>query len=277
MAVRMMDQSIIGQVDISTIPPTGFRVENAFMAVTTDAGPEGLFRERVAERLKALGKSPRAVSIEIGANVGYVRDLLDPEKTGIPRADRLNRLAAALETTADYLLAQSDASAQIISEVRFGEFRQEWRGSPSDRLPVHGTGYCDDLEIEVDGQVVRIEQSLFEPTHVIQMIQRPPALRGYNDAYAIYFHGSSMEHRFYQGEIGIVVPAPPPGPGDFVVVQLNDGATEDVIHVLVKRLIRTTSSYVELEQFNPAVRFRVDRRRVTRMHRILGSTDIFRH
>jgi len=50
-------------------------------------------RERIQARLAATGKSAHAVSLEIGAGQGYVRDLLDPAKGGYPRADKLNALA----------------------------------------------------------------------------------------------------------------------------------------------------------------------------------------
>lgn len=82
-----------------------------------------------------------------------------------------------------------------------------------------------------------------------------------------------MEPRFFQREIGIVSPTPPPGPGDFVVVQLNDGNHDDVVHVLVKQLIRVTSTVVELRQLNPEMTFTIERRRVSRMHRIVMSGD----
>lgn len=237
------------------------------------AAPEAL-APRLRERLDLAGISPRKLSLELGANVAYVGQVISG-KGGMPSADRLQRMAELLGTTTDYLLGRTENPAQPTSEVSFGEFRQNWRGPPSEKLEVRGTGYCDDLEIEVDGRIERIEQTLFEPGHVIQLIERPPALRGVPGAYAIYFHGSSMEKRFFQGEIGIVSPTPPPGPGDFVVAQLNDGTSEEVVHVLVKQLVRITSAYVEFEQFNPALRFRVDRKRITRMHRILGPTELF--
>lgn len=235
-----------------------------------------LLRERVLERLTVMGKTPRAVSIEIGANQGYLRDLLDPEKGGTPSAARLQRLAEALATTTDYLMGLASTSAQPISEVSFGEAPPRGDRSRSDGIRVLGTAYCADLEVEsATGEVVKIEQSLFEADHVVSLIERPPALRAAQDAYAIYFHGSSMEPRYYQGEIGIVDPRRPPGPGDFVVVQLCDGQSDDVVTVLVKQLVRTTSAYIELRQFNPDLSFRVPRGKVKRLHRIIGPNEAY--
>jgi len=39
--------------------------------------------------------------------------------------------------------------------------------------------------------------------------------------------------------------------------------------VLLKRLIRRSGSYIELEQFNPPAKFRVDAARVKAVHRVM--------
>lgn len=266
----MMDISIVGQADISTILPPSLLWENPLVETREK------LRQRLAERIAERDTSMHRLSKAIGANAGYVRDLLDPEKSSMPSADRLQALARELDTTTDWLLGKAENPAQPISEVSFHDMRPQWRGeSRSDKIPVYASGYCDDLEVEADGELHHIEQSLFEPGNVVQMIQRPPALWAAREAYAIYFHGSSMEDRFYQGEIGIVNPQRPPGPGDFVVVQLNDGQSAEVIHVLVKRLIRQTANFVELQQLNPRLTFRIDRKRVARMHLILSPTSLF--
>lgn len=122
--------------------------------------------------------------------------------------------------------------------------------------------------------MVAIERCSFDPDYHVRMIARPPALRGQRDLYAIYFHGDSMAPRFEPGEIGIVDPARPPAPGDYVVVQLTNGSSEDVVSVLVKRLVRQTARELLLEQFNPPITFAVPRVKVKRLHRILRETDL---
>lgn len=234
-------------------------------------------RERLRGRMAERGTSARALSKTIGANEAYVGQILRGTG-GMPSGARLLEMARELATTTDWLIGRAENSTQPDSEIGFRDVPVAWRGrgeGRGERIPVFGTGYCDDLEIPDDGQVIRVEQTLFEPEHVVQMIERPAALWAAKEAYAIYFHGSSMEPRFVQGEIGIVNPARPPGPGDCVVVQLNDGSTADVVHVLVKRLVRQTASYVELEQFNPPLTFRIDRKRVARMHLILSPAHLY--
>lgn len=262
------DTGIIPHLSTGIIPlcdKEPFR-DNARMATERE-----FLAQRITEAREKMGLSAREVSMRATGKPDVLRDMLRRQST--PNGPTLAKIAEVLETTTDWLLGRSHNVSQPKSEVGFHDVSLGFRGPRSPKLPVYGTGYCDDLEIELDGNCVQIEQTMFEPSHVVHMISRPPALVGSEGAYGIYFYGSSMEPRYNQGEIGVVVTTPPPGPGDFVVVQLNDGNGDDVVHVLVKRLVRATSSYVELEQLNPAIIFRVERRRVTRMHRIVMSGE----
>jgi phage repressor protein C with HTH and peptisase S24 domain len=124
------------------------------------------------------------------------------------------------------------------------------------------------------GAMLDVERCSFDADHTVRMIARPPALQGARDLYAIYFHGESMMPRFEPGEVGIVDPTRPAGPGDYVLVQLNNGEEDHVTSVLVKRLVRTSARELVLEQFNPPATFTVPKARVARVHRILPQTDL---
>lgn len=235
---------------------------------------DGDFRDRLRHLMAEHGLSARALSKAIGANVTYVAQLLNG-RGGNPSSDKLRELAAALRTTTDYLVGRTDLAAQPISEVSFRDVPNGWRDrNASGGIPLLGTGYCDDMIITEDGKQFEIERIQLELDHTVRMIERPAALWAARDAYAIYFHGASMEPRFFQGEVGIVDPRRPPGPGDFVVVQLSDGASDHVVTVLVKQLVRQNSSFVELAQFNPGLTFQVPRSKVARMHRIVPTGEL---
>jgi hypothetical protein len=234
-------------------------------------------RERIQERLTATRKSAHAVSLEIGAGQGYVRDLLDPAKGGYPRADKLNALARALGTTTDFLTGVSTNAQQVQSEVTIADRRLDWRGPLPDLppIPLVGTGDCATMQFaDETGAMLDVERCSFDADHTVRMIARPPALQGARDLYAIYFHGESMMPRFEPGEVGIVDPTRPAGPGDYVLVQLNNGEEDHVTSVLVKRLVRTSARELVLEQFNPPATFTVPKARVARVHRILPQTDL---
>jgi hypothetical protein len=231
--------------------------------------------DRVDRRLADLGKSRYWLSMQItgGKHQGIFRDI--QRRGSVPGAERLASIAERLGTTTDYLLGKVENPEQVRSEISVRELPAAWHGTPADSIPVLGTGYCEDLIVHGDdGQDVSVERLMLETDHVVRMIERPKALWAAKDAYAIYYHGSSMEPRFYQGELGIVDPRRPPSPGDFVVVQLNDGESDTVITVLVKQLERIAGGYVYLSQFKPAGTFRIERARVTRMHRICSPNEL---
>ncbi len=233
-----------------------------------------ILANRVRERIDALGKSPREISIAATGKPDLVRDIYRHKR--MPTGPVLHALAQALETTTDHLLGKADSALQPVSEVSFREPPMPWGAPPPEGIPLIGSGFCDDLAIQdEDGGEFEVERVMLEADHVIRMITRPPALVGARDAYAIYYHGSSMEPRFRQGDVGVVDPRRPAAPGDDVVVQLrNSDGTEDVMTVLVKELVRATGSYVELRQFNPQRVFRIPRARVAHLHRIVPIAEL---
>jgi transcriptional regulator with XRE-family HTH domain len=68
-------------------------------------------KDRIALRLKSLGLSPRAASIKAGLNTHFLQAVLSG-KSESPRGDNLTKLAAALETTAQWLLDGTGDPAQ---------------------------------------------------------------------------------------------------------------------------------------------------------------------
>lgn len=232
---------------------------------------------RLREELERVGISKRKLSLAIGAHAGYVRDLLDPERFNVPSASRLNALAFELGVSSDYLIGATDNPSPVLSEVGISEQPVNWRGPLADLppIPLVGTGDCATISFEDEtGNMLEVERCSFDAHHTVRMIARPPALRGAQELYAIYFHGESMLPRFEPGEVGIVDPRRPAGPGDYVLVQLNSGDDDAVASVLVKRLVRANSRELVLEQFNPAATFAVPRDRVARVHRILRETEL---
>lgn len=267
----IMDISMERQGDFSTIPLDIVAWDNPRMPTSKEK-----LRERLPQLIADSGKSMHAISKEIGANPGYVRDLLDPSKTSMPSAARLESLATALRTTTDFLLGKVNAAQQPISEVTFEAQPISWAGGGVKGLPILGTGYCDDLTVETDGEIFDVERIIIETDHIVHLVERPPALWNSPDAYAIYFQGSSMDPAFEQGDMGVVDPRRPASPGNYVVAQINDGSSDDIMTVLVKRLVSVGRDHYEFEQFNPRMKFKVPRRQVSRMHRLLRMGEVLR-
>ncbi|MBO9624138.1 MAG: helix-turn-helix transcriptional regulator [Sphingomonas sp.] len=140
-------------------------------------------------------------------------------------------------------------------------------------LPIYGTALGSPREIEGEA----IEQTFLDESTVIEYLPRPTVLQGRADVYGFYIQGSSMAPRFEEGELGFAETKRPPRVGDDVVVFLagpdhHDG--DRVNAVLIKRLVRRTAQYIELEQFNPVKTFRVEVCRVKHVHRVLPWREI---
>lgn len=85
---------------------------------------------------------------------------------------------------------------------------------------------------------------------VLNMVGRPPALQGVREGFAVYVQGTSMEPRYFEGEIVYVDPTRPARKGAHVVVELHHPDRDTPIAV-IKRLVAKTPSKVVLAQYNP--------------------------
>lgn len=239
-----------------------------------EPAPSDLY-ERIEAQREQLGISARELSLRVTGKPDLIRDLR--RRGHAPSADNLARMAEVLDVSVDWLLGRAASKDPVRSEVQISDRRLDWRGPQPDLppIPLVGTGDCATIQFEdQSGQMLDVERCSFNADHTVRMIARPPALQGARDLYAIYFQGESMMPRFEPGEVGIVDPTRPAGPGDYVLVQLTNGSDDQVTSVLVKRLVRQSPRELVLEQFNPPASFTVPRSRIARVHRILPQTDL---
>lgn len=119
----------------------------------------------------------------------------------------------------------------------------------------------------IDGKDIVLEQTAIRSAEIIAMYRRPPPLRESEKAYVQYVQGSSMEPKFEEGEAILIDPRRPIRARDYVMVtiahEVDAGEGPEVIFGFVRRLVRRTADYVELEQFNPPAVFRLPVREVT--------------
>ncbi|MDA0231427.1 MAG: hypothetical protein O3B21_14750 [Proteobacteria bacterium] len=107
----------------------------------------------------------------------------------------------------------------------------------------------------------------------IDIVRRPLALIGVDNAFAVYVAGDSMAPRFEPGELLFVHPGRPPQPGDDVLVELHGGDGEPGACYL-KRLVRRAGGKVVLGQFNPAREIRIDAAKVRAIHKVLTRAEL---
>lgn len=139
-------------------------------------------------------------------------------------------------------------------------------------VPVYGTAIGAPLDF--DG--IAIEQTELHVHAIVDYFVRPTVLQNRPDVYGFYVQGSSMAPRFEEGDMGFVETKRPPRVGDDVIVQLRAPIddSEEVTAALIKRLVRRSASYVELEQFNPATTFRIEAEKVKAIHRVIPWREL---
>jgi len=146
--------------------------------------------------------------------------------------------------------------------------------SPQGNLPIYGTALG--AARRVDGEA--IEQVTLNKAEVVEYVKRPVLLNDKPTAYGLIVSGSSMEPRHMDGETIVIDPNGRLRNGEDVVVYLRPHDDQDdgeaARAVLVKRLVRRTSTYIELEQYTPAIIFRVDMEEVVRVDRVMPWSEL---
>lgn len=171
----------------------------------------------------------------------------------------------------------SEIHSLVLSEVRgtglsTEEVRLERAAPNVARLPLVGSALGGSFS-DINEHVELTELYLGD---VLDNLSRPAHLIGDEHAYAVTIVGDSMEPRYKPSERVFVSPRASIGIGDDVIVQLKRGPTDDpeqaerVTMVLIKELVRRSSSFVELSQFQPPARFKIPAERVAAIHRVVG-------
>lgn len=143
-------------------------------------------------------------------------------------------------------------------------------------VPIYGTSLGAPVDFDGKG----VEQTMLNTGETIGYLPRPAALNGVRNAYGLYVQGSSMSPRYDDGEVVFVTDSTkgrPPRIGDDVVVYLRDMERDDgqsASAVLVKRLVRRSAAYTELEQFNPPLVFRIEAERILRIDRVVPWAEL---
>lgn len=222
---------------------------------------------RILEKAAERDLSPRAVSLAATRQPDAITAI---RRGHMPNPDRLRAIADVLEVDSEWLLTGEDSPAPRLADPRV-LFRH--RDFTRD-VPIFGTALGADLQINGNGHAEPIEVTNVEMAEMIGYLNRPPGLIGNRKAYALYVVGSSMEPRFDPGQPVFVDAGRPPAIGDDVIVQLIDDTDGRVVTALIKRLVRRTSAFVELRQYNPDQTFRIEMTRIASVQRVLSVSEL---
>lgn len=117
-----------------------------------------------------------------------------------------------------------------------------------------------------------MERVIFSGNEDRGFVERPASLTGVGSAYALEVSGSSMVPRYLPDrDILHVNPGQPAYPGDFVVVQIKDGSTGEMVG-FVKELVKRDDKFIVVKQYNPpkTLKFKANGALV---HLIVGTAE----
>lgn len=101
-------------------------------------------------------------------------------------------------------------------------------------------------------------------------ILAPASLDGVEGAYAVYVAGSSMEPRYFAGEVAFIHPRLTIKKGDFIVAQIATAEGQAPL-AFIKRFISFDENRLKLEQLNPRKFLQFPKKQVVSVHLILMS------
>jgi len=218
-------------------------------------------RDLIRAKLDALGLSMKEASEAIGKNHAYLQQFLERGVPGRLPEEPRERLASLLGVQ-PRALKEAGALSESGREARIkGPVRRLPAANLLDRIPVLGIA-----EGGEDGW------SLWNG-ETVDTVATPPSLMGAPHGYATYVVGTSMEPRYYAGEVIYVHPGKPVTPGAYVVVQVKPKSDGEPPRALIKRLVKRGALKITLEQFNPEKSFDVPLKDVVSIHRIVGSGE----
>lgn len=247
------------------------------------AGNPALYEALMA--LKPANLTENGWTVKAGVNRSFFQDL---RRGKTPRTDTLERVVGAIGLTMAQFHALQ-AGAQPVPVAAFQSPQSDFRPAPADLfasvpraqgeipdLPVLGTAEGADEPVDGNGHPHMIESMLLAVTDQIEQRIRPAALKNRKDVYCLYITGQSMDPRFEPGELVYVDARRPAAIGDYVIVQMrgNEDNEDNVVRVMVKRLVKRGPDYFEFQQFNPPLTFRYPKNMVMRLHRIMRTDEL---
>lgn len=181
------------------------------------------------------------------------------------RHDTLQKLLSAIDVSlAGFERAEPDAEDGARPRPPSEEPRAAWSSASARPVPVLRSAFGGDFDSIEGVDLTEVGGG------TLDWIPRPPALGGDREAYAVRIVSDSMAPRFEPGELALVSPTATVAAGDDVIACLAEPGPDSAVPSLVKRLVGQSSRAVTLQQFNPALTFEVEARRVLHLHRVIG-------
>ena len=227
---------------------------------------------------------------EAGVNRSFFQDL---RKGKEPKTSTLEKLLAAVDMPpAEFYQRRATG---LLAMPRLDDDRTGFRAMPQDLLgsspfvrgghydlPTYGTAEGAGEVVDATGTVIDVDCMNMLMNEVVEYRLRPQGLMGQRKVYTLRIVGDSMEPRYFHSELVFVDPVRPPSIGDFTIIQLRNGKVaegidhdpDQIVRVLIKRLVKRGAKTMEFEQYNPKMTFQLQTDIIARLHRVMNADEI---
>ncbi len=265
-------QSVCTAVNVDCV---GQSTDNVGVIDTATTG------EKLRILMERAGLSVRAFAQAAGYSHGSgVQRYIEPDFDGQLKPDVARRMADALVGRGQPPIEAKEVFA-LVGMPESNGIPVRYEGASDVRMqqdiPILGTALGAD---RVAGELA-VEQTCLYEDEQIGFAKRPTILDGRADAYGLYVQGSSMDPAYEDGTLILVETRRQPSVGEYAVVYLRmNGDCDEGDHdgrartIMIKKLVRKSASFYELEQFNPRLTFRVDTKEVLKMHRVIPWSEL---
>lgn len=257
-----------------------------------NSGSVELIVRNIDHRLAQLGKNDIWLAKEAGLNRGFMSDLRRGRANNPSRAT-LEKLAAALGIGLGSLVVLDLANAEsaAVKPERDGSRNPLAPGQPiSQNTSVPGANLRHaDRQVMGDGRAEHVipvygtaqcgPDGVFEMNtgEAINFVASPPRIENLAGVYAIYAEGDSMLPVYRHGELIFVTSKLRPYAGRDAVIELRPEGEQDdrPARALLKRILTVNSEFVEVQQFNPPLTWKIEMRLISGLHRVLETNDLY--
>jgi transcriptional regulator with XRE-family HTH domain len=249
----------------------------------TDGPSIDVLIERISARLAETDQTERAVSIKATGSPDALRYIRT--RRAMPSGTRLQRIAAALECSADYLLGASDAPEPLEpKQAAIGEFS---------RLEMAARGYLESdlarvFSCKVSGAIAGEGHTRETELPIIWLediiIGNVVAPRSFNpDALRCFYNPIDYLSPVYEKLVRIYIDElGSPQPGDYVAVFLETRGskrrpaleTRDGTPLVLGRLELVSKTEIMINSLSPSVTVRLSKTRINAVRRLVSYSDL---
>ena len=236
-------------------------------------------KDRVQARLDAVGLKARGASLKAGLSGDFVRGILRGQSKS-PHYQNLRKLAEVLECSPEYLqngehlTKPPQNNRNLETNKSLGPTNIDMELSTKSPIDL-ATLYESTRDIPVLGTAAGGPQGAFQLSNdEIARVPRAPGLLAEKNAYCLYVIGNSMAPWKRSGWPIFVSPSRPYSPGDYVVVQVQNGENEEIT-AYVKMFVRENQKSLVLEQHKPKKTLTLKRETIVAVHKVLTDNEIW--